>query len=243
MADRVYAIGDVHGYRDKLVEVHEWIARDQARHGAGTVVHVGDLTDRGPDSRGVLDFLINGQAAGEDWVVLKGNHDRMFSLYLQAEPQRDHRLRAELDWLHPRLGGLATLASYGVDVDANPHAAARAAVPEEHLQFLSTLPTMFRADGLALVHAGIRPGVALEEQVEDDLTWIRDEFLFSQEDHGSLVVHGHTPVDEVSHHGNRVNIDTAAGYGGPLSAVVIEGNEVFQVTGNGRRLLPPPQRG
>ena len=244
MSDRIYAIGDVHGHRDELAKVHDWIAHDQAVHGSAPVVHVGDLTDRGPDSRGVLDFLISGQAAGENWIALKGNHDRMFSLFLESEPKRDHRLRPELDWLHPRVGGLATLESYGVktDRDMDIHSAARTAVPELHREFLKSLPTMFHTDQLLVVHAGIRPNVALESQEEDDLLWIRDEFIFNTDDHGVFVVHGHTPVESVSHCGNRLNIDTGAGYGQPLSAVVIEGQEVFQITARGRKAIPPPER-
>ena len=133
---RSYAIGDVHGQLEKLRAAHALIAADRAACGDATapVVHLGDLVDRGPDSRGVLDFVIAGVAAGQPWLVLRGNHDRMFALFLDDPQAQDPRLRAELSWLHPRIGGAATLASYGV---ANPgdrplapvHAEAVAAVP------------------------------------------------------------------------------------------------------------------
>ncbi|MGR3291614.1 MAG: metallophosphoesterase, partial [Paracoccaceae bacterium] len=112
---RIYAIGDIHGHLDKLRQVHDWIAADRARQGGSDiVVHVGDLVDRGPDSAGVIQYLIDGLKAGENWVVLRGNHDRMMSLYLQTPSAGDGRLRVDYSWLHHRLGGLTTLASYGV---------------------------------------------------------------------------------------------------------------------------------
>ena len=243
--DRVYVIGDIHGHIDKLQEVHGWIERDQSAHGAATIVHVGDLTDRGPKSAQVVDYLASGMDAGEDWVVLKGNHDRMFSWYLQDPPKRDHILRREYEWLHPRLGGYETLESYGVDMSLDGealHEAACRAVPERHKGFLNALPLSHSAAGAFIVHAGIRPGVALGDQKEDDLIWIRDQFHLSRADHGPLVVHGHTPVEEVFHYGNRVNIDTGAAYGGPLSAIVIENRVVSQITKRGRRAIEPPRR-
>ncbi len=241
---RIYAIGDIHGQFEKLRHAHALIAADRERVGdsAAPVVHIGDLCDRGPDTRGVLDFLIAGQQAGAPWVVLKGNHDRMFSLFLQEPAQRDPGLRAELDYLHPRIGGLETLASYGVNISAgrsfaDVHAEAREKVPARHRTFLEKLPLSHAPGPVFFCHAGIRPGVALDAQTEDDLLWIRDEFLNSRADHGALIVHGHTPVDRVTHYGNRVNIDTGAGYGQALSAVVIEGGDVWQLTDAGRHTV------
>lgn len=241
----VYAIGDIHGHLDKLVELHGWIDRDQTKFGEGPIVHVGDFTDRGPDSKGVLDYLIEGKAAGKNWSFLKGNHDRMMSLYLQDVPERDHRLRAEYEWTHPRLGGLETLQSYGIDIrldGAGLHRASLDTVPQSHIDFLNDLPTKAEFDGILIVHAGIRPGVPLAQQTEDDLIWIRDEFHFSRASHGPLIIHGHTPVEDVFHYGNRVNIDTGVAYGGPLSAVVWQDGEIWRVTKRGRVKLTPPAR-
>lgn len=241
---RTYAIGDIHGHLGLLREAHDRIAADQARHGAAQVVHLGDLVDRGPDSRGVIDHLMQGIAAGQDWVVLKGNHDHMFSLFLRHSPAHDPRLRAELSWLHPRLGGAATLESYGIHAPgdrpvAPVHADARQAVPAAHLDFLAGLPTMHRRGDVVFVHAGIRPGVALADQTEDDLLWIRSDFLDDTRDHGVLVVHGHTVVDTPTHYGNRLNLDSGAAYGGPLTVAVIEGSDVFHLTPAGRVPLRP----
>jgi serine/threonine protein phosphatase 1 len=241
---RTYAIGDIHGHLDLLMEVHAWIKADIAKHGPAPVVHIGDLVDRGPDSRGVIDFLRDGIAAGEDWIVLKGNHDRMFSYYLQTPPLHDPRLRPDLSWLNSRLGGGTTLASYGVksptDRPLDPvHKDALAAVPAEHRLFLESLPTFHARGEVFFCHAGIRPGVALSAQVEDDLVWIRHEFLDDSRDHGKLIVHGHTAIDAPTHYGNRLNIDSSAAYGGPLSVVALEGRRVFHlIDGTRHELLP-----
>ena len=238
---RTYAIGDIHGHLDKLAEVHRLIARDRAEQADPTapVVHIGDLVDRGPDSRGVLDYLLAGLERGEPWVVLKGNHDRMFAGFLEDPDSQDPGLRADLNWTHPRLGGAETLASYGVTgvgdrFLADQGAEARRAVPVAHRDFLAGLETSFLHGDAFFVHAGIRPGVPFDRQTETDLLWIRAPFLDDTRDHGALVVHGHTPVDLVTHYGNRLNTDTGAGYGNPLSAVVIEGRDAWLLTPHGR---------
>ena len=241
---QTYAIGDIHGHLDLLKSVHDLIAEDTARHGAGQVVHVGDLVDRGPDSRGVVEYLRQGIADGQDWVVLKGNHDRMFTLFVDDPTAQDPGLRSVYSWLHPKLGGATTLESYGVANAgdrpvAKVHADAVAAVPADHLAFLASRPTWHRANGAIFVHAGVRPGIALEQQAEDDLVWIRQGFLDHEDPFEALIVHGHTAIDTPTHYGNRVNVDTSAAYGGPLSAIVIEGADVFHLTRSGRVLLQP----
>ena len=239
----LYAIGDIHGHLDLLQAAHGLIADDIARHGPGPVIHVGDLVDRGPDSRGVVDFLIGGIAAGKDWVVLKGNHDRMFTRFMSNPWEQEPGLRADLSWLHPRLGGADTLRSYGVtNAGDRPvdkvHAEAVLAVPQAHRDFLGARPTLHRAGDCAFVHAGVRPGVALDTQTETDLVWIRDPFLTATASFGPLIVHGHTAIAAATHYGNRLNLDSGAAYGGPLSAVVIEGREASLLTPQGRQRLP-----
>lgn len=261
-----YVIGDVHGHLDKLKTIHDWVDKDQAVNGFGPVVHVGDLVDRGPDSKGVLDFLVSGISRGADWIVIKGNHDRMMQWYLEAAPKRDPRLRAQFEWLHPALGGDLTLNSYGIDPAAlagahwlhpkgggsetlssygveahltpeDLHARARELVPSSHLKFISELPIMYENDDVAVVHAGIRPGLDLADQTEDDLLWIRSEFHDWKSDHPKLIIHGHTPVEAVTHYGNRVNVDTGAGHGRNLSVIVVEGRRVTLLTECGRQNL------
>ena len=240
----LYAIGDIHGHLGLLKAAHDLIAEDMARHGAGQVIHVGDLVDRGPDCRGVIDYLMQGIDEGRDWVVLKGNHDRMFARFLRDPNDPEPGLRADLGYLNPKIGGAATLASYGVQNAADRpipkvHADAVATVPHSHRQFLESRPTLHQAGTCAFVHAGIRPGVALMDQTETDLVWIREPFLSTAESHGPLIVHGHTALDRATHYGNRLNLDSGAAYGGPLSAVVIEGHEAALLTANGRHKLHP----
>jgi len=241
---QIYAIGDIHGHLGLLQGAHDLIAADMARHGPGPVIHLGDLVDRGPESRGVIDFLIAGLAEGRDWVVLKGNHDRLFARFMADPYEPEPGLRAELSWLHPRIGGSDTLRSYGVlnaaDRPIAPvHAEALAAVPQAHLGFLANCPALHLAGDCAFVHAGIRPGVPMDHQTETDLVWIREPFLSEAASHGPLIVHGHTAIDAATHYGNRLNLDSSAAYGGPLSAVVIEGREAALLTPQGRLKLAP----
>jgi serine/threonine protein phosphatase 1 len=239
---RSYAIGDIHGQRDKLIGAHELIAADRAQAGdaEAPVVHVGDYVDRGPDSRGVLDFLAQGVDAGAPWILLKGNHDQAMGDFLDPA-LRDADVAY---WISGNFGGRETLASYGLgNGGSGPVSVLRGqswqAVPEAHGVLLRGLLTSFRRGDAFFCHAGIRPGVPLDAQDEDDLIWIRDEFLLDEREHGALIVHGHTPVDAVTHYGNRLNLDTGAGYGGPVSAVVIEGRDVWRLTPDGRVAVPP----
>ena len=240
MTKTVYAIGDVHGHLDKLEDAIFQIDKDGGAD--AKVVFLGDLVDRGPDSQGVVEFVLFRLEQGRNWRVLTGNHDRMFRLFLEPVPRADHCLRSDLTWLHPRLGGAETLASYGVNVaDLSSvdeiHAAARATVPQTHLKFLSELPYHHLDGDVLFVHAGVRPDVPLTAQTDDDLCWIRDPFLSYRKPHPWLVVHGHTPEEHPTHHGNRVCLDTGAGYGHKLSVGVFEDGDVFSLTSKGRDRL------
>ena len=139
---------------------------------------------------------------------------------------------------------METLQSYGTEVTTNIriyelHAEARQAVPEHHSHFLRTLPDYHQEGELLFVHAGIRPGVALEDQSQDDKIWIRQEFLNDQRAHPWLVVHGHTQIPAPEHRGNRVNLDSGAGFGRDLTAAVFEGQTCWTLTSQGRRPLLP----
>lgn len=237
---RHYVIGDIHGQLELLKAAHDRIARDDAAHGGGGhVIHVGDLIDRGPNSRGVVEYLMRGQADGQRWTVLKGNHDRFLTQFLREPEWVDPGLTSGLHWLdHQNLGAGPTLASYWVERGTRSHAEvladARRAVPQAHLDWLQALPLYHRIPGAVVVHAGLRPGVALQDQAEDDLLWIRKGFLDNVQDHGTLVVHGHTVVERVTHFGNRLAVDTGAAYGGPLSVVVFDESGLHEVTDQGR---------
>jgi serine/threonine protein phosphatase 1 len=231
----IYAIGDIHGHREKLEAAHARIEADRAREGTGDapVIHVGDLVDRGPDSAGVIGRLADLVARDARVHVLLGNHDAMFLEFLTHRPGR----WSDSPYLSPGIGGRETLISYGLDPALSArklHDAAQEAVPEAHRLFLSERPRLHETAECVFVHAGIQPGVPLPEQNPADLIWIRDAFLFDTRDHGKLVVHGHTPVPRVEHHGNRLAIDTGAAWDGDLSAVAIEGREAWLLTETGR---------
>jgi len=238
---RIYAIGDIHGQLEKLKEAHARIEADRARFRdlRAKVVHLGDYVDRGPDSKGVLDYLIKGVEDGKPWINIIGNHDRLLQRFIETGKDRDG-----LSWFNSRMGGTETLASYGVKKGMltrlkTLQAQAEVAVPTKHMEFLRRAPLYHQTRELLFVHAGIRPGLPLEDQTEEDLIWIRDEFLTDTRNHGKIVVHGHTPVDEPEHHGNRIALDTGAAYGGPLTAAVFEGARCWILTENGRERLDP----
>ena len=219
---RLYAIGDVHGRLDLLDRVIDSIAGDFAEHGGKALtVTLGDYIDRGPQSRGVIERLARNPFA-TPYVALKGNHEALFEDFL-ADPAVGAHWR--------RLGGLETLASFGVSVrhmmlGRNLDEAAgalREALTPEHAGFLASLKLSLSVGRYFLCHAGVRPGVALERQSEQDLLWIREEFLDSTADFGKIVVHGHTPVAAPEILPNRINIDTGAFATGRLTCVVLEG--------------------
>ncbi|MGR3273205.1 serine/threonine protein phosphatase [Thalassococcus profundi] len=233
----IFAVGDIHGQAGMLAAALDRIAADP--DAGAPVVFLGDYVDRGPDTRGVIDLLCEGQAAGLPWVLLMGNHDRYMRNFLDGRgPQKPERL----SWLDPRVGGRSALRSYGVDVgETRPEADIRAdaleAVPARHLDFLRGLKTCHDTEAQIFVHAGLRPGVPLAKQAEHDLLWIRDTFLDDPRDHGKLVVHGHTALDGPVHYGNRLNLDGGAGYGRPLSAARLVGRRAWLLSGRGRIAL------
>ena len=186
MTQPIYAIGDIHG---QLAMLEDALARIEADGGPDArVVFLGDYTDRGPDSKGVIELLSQGLDAGRNWVCLLGNHDRMFSMFIEEYPRTDARLLVGYHWLHERIGGVETLQSYGLQLTETTrifqlHAEALQAVPDHHRSFLDALPDHHQEGELLFVHAGIRPGVALDEQSQEDKIWIRQEFLNDQTEH------------------------------------------------------------
>jgi serine/threonine protein phosphatase 1 len=219
---RVYAIGDIHGRADLLDRMIEAIARDLAQRPTQTAltVTVGDYVDRGPDSRGVIERLTRNPFR-TPFVALRGNHESIFEEFLRDPSIADY-------WR--RLGGLETLHSYGVDVaplmrgrgHEEAAAALRAALPQSHVTFLASLRLTHSVGRYFLCHAGVRPGVPLARQREEDLLWIREEFLDSRADFGKVVVHGHTPCEAPELRPNRINVDTGAFMSGQLTCAVLE---------------------
>ncbi|MEL6292799.1 MAG: metallophosphoesterase family protein [Pseudomonadota bacterium] len=240
MSGPIYAVGDIHGYTDELERALELIERDGGAN--AETIFVGDYVDRGPDSAGVLDILIEGQAEGRNWITLKGNHDRLFEWFMEDPPRNDPHLLVGLHWFHERIGGLETMGSYGVSLKKQMrlkelHTEARENVPQSHVDFLRSLPLKHETPDLFFVHAGIRPGIDLDAQEEEDLLWIRTPFHRETRAHPKLIIHGHTPVDHATHYGNRVNLDSGAGYGSPISVAVFEGTQSWVLTANGRQKI------
>ncbi|WP_101067484.1 metallophosphoesterase family protein [Roseovarius salinarum] len=239
MADPVYVVPDIHGQKAGLDAALEMIAADG---GAGArTVFLGDLVDRGPDSRGVVQTLLDGLSAGRDWIVLRGNHDQIFIDVLDAAETGLGPEGVALGWLSGNMGGAATLACYGLEPAQalDDPAALLRAVPTAHREFLRALRWHHAEGDLLFVHAGIRPGVPLGRQDPDDLIWIREPFLSDRRDHGPLIVHGHTPIEFPTHYGNRVDLDAGAGWGRPLIPAVFEGRDAWMLTETGRAPLVP----
>jgi serine/threonine protein phosphatase 1 len=221
--ERVYAIGDVHGCAEKLQDMHHLIAADIAARPVAhaTVVHLGDYIDRGPDSAGVVEELL------ADWpgdappcvVDLMGNHEEMMLAALAAPDDPG----AAAHWLSN--GGGASLHSWGLSHRDGPRAW-WLGLPPRHLGFLRGLALIHRAGGYLFVHAGLRPGVALERQSVADLLWIREPFLRSEAPRDFVVVHGHTPAEAPEIRPQRINVDTGAVLGGALTCVALEADRL-----------------
>ncbi len=226
---RIYAVGDLHGRIDLLdallqlilADLKDWAGRSQ-------VIFLGDYVDRGAESAAAVERLRQGPDAlglprACRLLCLRGNHEDLFLRAFEASEYLPI-------WLAN--GGDQTCLSYGIDLQelageggviSRLHVALRQAVPSSHRAFLRALPLCYSAGDYFFCHAGIRPGVPLTEQTEEDLLWIREPFLGAAEDHGKLVVHGHTPVHRPEVLSNRICIDTGAVYGGRLTALVLEG--------------------
>ena len=221
---RVYAIGDIHGCRAQLAALLDSVRADAGRFdGEVRLVFVGDYVDRGPDSAGVIDDLINGHFPGPA-DFLMGNHEEAMLEVCEGETE------ALPGWL--RFGGAQTLESYGLSraevhrLGSNLPARMREVMPAAHLDFLRNLKDQVRIGDYLFVHAGIRPGTPLDRQDSFDLRWIRDDFLHDDEsNHGAMVVHGHTISREPDVRSNRIGIDTGCYSSGKLTALVLEGEE------------------
>lgn len=223
----VYAIGDVHGCLDLLQRLERLIIKDAARfEGPKRIFMLGDYIDRGPASSQVLEHLAAKPPEGFSRVCLAGNHEVAMLDFLEGRIPLQH-------WL--AFGGDATLASYNVDVDrlrtAYPSEAKlsrflRTRIPEKHVEFLRRLPVLIDTPHAIFVHAGLRPGLPLERQADEDLVSIRSEFLNSTRPPPKLVVHGHTPTDRITVRNNCINLDTGAVFTGRLSAACLSNGHV-----------------
>ena len=224
--NRIYAIGDVHGRDDLLGQLLAMIEADSSTRPSANIVLVflGDLIDRGACSKEVVERLRTWRPDGIRLVFLAGNHEEVLLRILDGEE------RLVPDWL--RFGGAECIRSYGIDpkrlrtmAPDEAIAVIRAAIPAAHVEFLSSFDDTFRAGDYLFVHAGIRPGIALSEQAQADLRWIREPFLTDAAEHGFVVVHGHTIREKVEERANRIGIDTGAYRSGVLTAIALEGSD------------------
>jgi len=220
---RVYAIGDIHGRLDLLLELIEIINQDMSTHPKtqNTVVFLGDYVDRGPDSAGVIEYLSTLSIPDVECIFLMGNHEKyVMDLTTLSVPFHI--------WL--KNGGGETLKSYNVNADIKDdlfdalaiQEALKQAIPEHHWDFFEQLKIFWQKGSVFFAHAGIDPTRPLNQQNGQDLIWIREEFLHSERDHGALIVHGHTPHYEPEVMRNRINVDTGAWKSDYLTALALE---------------------
>lgn len=223
---RAYVIGDVHGRLDLLEQLLAKIQSELRRRPAARVllVFVGDLIDRGPSSAQVVERLRTYRPQGIEPLFLLGNHEEVLLRILGGDAALIAKWRL--------FGGSECLQSYGVDPARLAHASdnealaiVRGAIPDNHVRFLEGFVDSCRFGDYLFVHAGIRPGIGLEQQNQGDLRWIREAFLLDETDHGFVVVHGHTISPAVEELANRIGIDTGAYRTGVLTALAIEGRE------------------
>lgn len=224
---RVYAIGDIHGCVGLLRDLQSVVLEDATKYGAceKTVVYTGDYVDRGLYSKEVIDQLVEHPLPGFTSVHLKGNHEAMMLDFLDNAD-------AGSSWM--QIGGTATLFSYQVGLNEKLPPAERPAdaqkkllqkIPEPHVEFLQSLQLYYAIGDYLFVHAGVKPHVVLAEQREEDLLWIRDEFVGSNVDHGCVVVHGHSIAWEPEVKPNRIGIDTGAYATGILTCLALYGTD------------------
>lgn len=222
--ERVYAVGDIHGRADLFEQLIRIIQEDDGsrRSAHTTIILLGDLVDRGPDSAGVV-RRARALAQRRDVEILMGNHEEMFL---------DARENTEVMRGFLRFGGLETILSYGVSHEAalasdfeELQALMNAAVPQEDFAFIGDFKKLVRKGDYIFVHAGIRPGTPIEMQMSKDCRWIREPFLSHKGDMGGFVIHGHTITEEPEMRPNRIGIDTGAFVHGTLTAIGLEGSE------------------
>lgn len=222
---RIYAVGDIHGRNDLLVAMLGLIAADARREteAACTLVLLGDYVDRGPDSRAVVDTVMNIRLPGFEVIALKGNHEQLMLDFLVDPP-------TARSWL--TYGGDAALLSYGAplrpgvvteDKLTAAHRTFAANLPQSHLDFLENLPSSVAIGDYFFVHAGIDPKRSLEDQADDTLLWTRGPFVESRRLFSKVIVHGHTVTEAPDVRPNRIGIDTGAYYSGVLTCAVLEG--------------------
>ena len=206
--EKYFIIGDIHGclgMLKRLIDKINW------RPDSDGLIFLGDYIDRGVDSRGVLNFLLELSALSPNVQFLMGNHERLFLNYLEGENEGTFLFN----------GGVSTLNSYRMNSDIE--------IPLEHLSFLKTLKTMIELEDYYIVHAGLKPGIGIRDQSEEDRLWIRESFIFSDHDFGKKIIFGHTPFSFPLVMDNKIGLDTGAVYGNMLTCLEIPSGKFHSV--------------
>ena len=214
--ERIFAIGDIHGCYDKMINIMETIPFQAERD---RLVFLGDYVDRGDHSRQVVDYLVELKKKAPQTIFLLGNHEQMLLDFLDGEDMRPYLMN----------GGQKTLESYKVHKDSLSHRDPKTFFPADHLNFFYSLSDTFEAEDFFFVHAGLRSGIPIKEQDRTDLLWIREEFYFSNFDFGKTVVFGHTPFPEPFVYNKRIGIDTGAVYGNKLTALELPAMKFYSL--------------
>ncbi|MGK2907583.1 MAG: metallophosphoesterase family protein [Desulfuromonadales bacterium] len=203
---RLLAVGDIHGCLGQLSALMAKVAPVSGDQ----VVFLGDYVDRGPNSAGVIDYLITFNRTFPSTFFLRGNHEQMFIEYLDGHDPTAFLMN----------GGLKTLESY--------QNSGQWPIPSSHRIFLETLLNYYETEGCIFVHAGLRPGISLAGQDVSDLLWIRRDFINSGYDWGKTVVYGHTPLEEPLLAETRLGLDTGCVYGRQLTCCDVRTRQVWQ---------------
>lgn len=229
--ERIYAIGDIHGRLDLFQRLLKCLEEDSNKRGPSrtSLIVLGDIIDRGPYSRQMVEVMFNVRANVGGVTLLCGNHEELLLHSCSGNGV------AQAVWVEN--GGSATLESYGLDptkfleLSAQDRGALlRKVIGKDILTWMSQLPIAHRSGDYFFCHAGVRPGIGLNEQKREDLLWIRNPFLADRRLHGAVIVHGHSEVPNVEIRRNRINVDTAAYRSGLLSAVGLEGRSKWIVS-------------
>jgi serine/threonine protein phosphatase 1 len=209
--EKFFAIGDIHGNLTHLEQLLEEItpAFDPPND---TLVFLGDYIDRGPSSKGVVDFILRLRREFPHVICLKGNHEAMLLDWL---------LNGENYDLYLANGGSTTIRSYSLEGEFK--------LPQEHVDFFTSLLLYYETERYIFVHAGMKAGIPLAEQDPHDLIWIRDEFILSPQNFGKTVIFGHTPLQRVYIAPNKIGIDTGAVYGGKLTCLELPARRFYSV--------------
>jgi len=229
VGERVYAIGDVHGCATEISHLLNFLVENEKLTQDDLVVFLGDYIDRGPDTRGVVDQLVKFQQDFPKTLFLKGNHEDMLMDFFGFGGHLGHAFLYN--------GGLETIQSYGISVFSPPNEMMRS-LPEDHFKFFCGLQSIVVVGDYVLVHAGLNPYVALEEQSSEDIFWIREPFLESPHKLGKTVVFGHTPHKEIfDHRPYKIGIDTGLVFGNKLTCVELNTHKLIEIKKGSKEVL------